>query len=235
LLGGSEYFRLGAALRYGLPGSNPAAYTGVKADAWDFLRLQSASANALQIHRIVLVKSSETVLDETVDDWLDRYSKAVVDLSLATALKKWKAVGSSRVTALFYASQDLGQTGSRKYVNRDVRWCSEFASHMIRKNGLSTPKGNIDTNDMKHFFAMHNRLFLPGDVDAGRFTVRPGDYMSINKGGHSVLFREWISGSPPPGPISPGKGFLTIEGNVQNMVRLQSRSWKEVDAIGNAQ
>jgi hypothetical protein len=225
----------GAALQYNLPGSNPSAYRSVKADAWDSLRLQFESQDAIQIARVVLVKSSETVLDAQVDDWLDRYSKSIVDLSLQTATKKWDAVGRTRVTALFYASQDLGQTGSRKYVSKDVKWCSEFASHMIRTNGLPTPKGNISTKDMKKFFKKHDRLFTRADVDANKYTVRPGDYMSINSGGHSVLFREWIGGAPAPGTIDPAKQFHTIEGNVGNMVRLQTRDWQDVEAVGNAQ
>lgn len=235
LLGGSQYFVPGAALQYNLPGSNPSAYRSVKADAWDFLRLQFNSQDAMQIARVVLVKSSETVLDAQVDDWLDKYSKSIVDLSLQTATRKWEAVGRTRVTALFYASQDLGQTGSRKYVNKNVRWCSEFASHMIRHNGLPTPKGDISTKDMKKFFNKHHRLFTRADVDANKYTVRPGDYMSINNGGHSVLFREWIGGAPAPGKIDLDKQFYTIEGNVANMVRLQIREWKDVEAVGNAQ
>lgn len=235
LLGGSQYFVPGAALQYNLPGSNPSAYRSVKADAWDTLRLQFASQDAIQIARVVLVKSSETVLDAQVDDWLDRYSKSIVDLSLETAAKRWQSVGRTRVTALFYASQDLGQTGSRKYVNKNVKWCSEFASHMIRKNGLPTPKGNISTTDMKKFFKKHDRLFTRAEVDATKYTVRPGDYMSINSGGHSVLFREWVGGAPVPGKIDPDQQFYTIEGNVGNMVRLQTRDWKDVEAVGNAQ
>ncbi len=235
LLGGSQYFVPGAALRYNLPGSNPGGYKRIKADAWDSLRLRFASQDAMLIQRVVLVKSSEGVLDARVDDWLDRYSKAVIDLSLQTAARKWEALGRTRVTSLFYAGQDLGQTGSRKYVNRDVKWCSEFASYMIRKNGLPTPRGSITTGDMKRFFSKHHRLFTPADVEANKYTIRPGDYMSINNGGHSVLFREWIDGPPVPGKIDPSKLFYTIEGNVANMARLQARAWKDVDAIGNAQ
>jgi hypothetical protein len=235
LLGGSAYFVAGAALKYNLPGSNPDGYKKIKADAWDSLRLRFSSPDAILIHRVMLMKSSETLLDARVDDWLDKYSKSVIDLSLQTAMKKWEAVGKTRVTALFYAGQDLGQTGSRKYVKKDVRWCSEFASHMIRKNGLRTPRGSITTGDMKKFFSKRDRLYLPADVESTKYTIRPGDYMSINDGGHSVLFREWVGGAPAPGTISPNKQFYTIEGNVANMVRLQVRKWKHVDAIGNAQ
>jgi hypothetical protein len=235
LMGGSQYFVPGAALQYNLPGSNPSAYRTIKADAWDSLRLQFTSQDAIQIARVVLVKSSETVLDAQVDDWLDKYSKSIVDLSVQTAMTKWEGVGRTRVTALFYASQDLGQTGSRKYVNKNVKWCSEFASHMIRQNGLPTPKGDISTKDMKKFFNKHDRLFTPADVDGNKYTVRAGDYMSINSGGHSVLFREWVGGAPGLGKIDPDKQFHTIEGNVGNMVRLQVRKWKDVDAVGNAQ
>jgi hypothetical protein len=59
--------------------------------------------------------------------------------------------------------------------------------------------------------------------------------MSINNGGHSVLFREWSGGAPAPGKIDPDERFATIEGNVGNMVRLQTRKWKNVEAVGNAQ
>lgn len=235
LLGGSQYFVPGAAPQYNLPGSNPSAYRKVKADAWDTLRLQFESQDAIQIARVVLVKSFETVLDARVDDWLDKYSKSIVDLSVQTAVTKWERVGRTRVTALFYASQDLGQTGSRKYVNKNVKWCSEFASYMIRQNGLPTPKGDISTKDMKKFFSKHDRLFTRADVDANKYTVHPGDYVSIDSGGHSVLFREWVGGAPSPGKIDPNKQFYTIEGNVENMVRLQIREWDDVEAVGNSQ
>lgn len=235
LLGGEQYFVPGASLRYDLPGSNPSAYKTAPADAWDTLRTELASSDGIFLRRVLVVKSSQVILDAAVDDWLDKHYGSVIDLSFDTARTKWEAVGRTRVTALFYAGQDLGQTGSRKYVNRDVAWCSEFAAHMIRHNGLPTPRGSIGTATLKEFFADRGRLFMPGDVDSGKYRPQPGDYVSLNGGGHSALFREWVGALPASGKIPPAKRFLTIEGNVGNAVRLESRSWSDVDAVGNAQ
>jgi len=233
LLGGEAYFVPGATLRYNLPGSCPQCYESIPPDAWKRLRLRTSSGDGLHIHRIIFVKSYVTLVDVVLDNWLDRYARSVIDFSLDAARLKWNAVQSTRVTDLFYAGQDLAQTGARKYVRRDVKWCSEFASYMIRTNGLSTPAGSIDTGDMKNFFADRLRLHTRGDVDGGAYSIASGDYMSLWDGRHSVLFLSWKNGLPDPGKIPPDTEFFTIEGNTGNMVLTQQRKWSDVEAVGS--
>lgn len=235
LLGGAGAFVPGAALLYTIPGSCADCYKSIPADDWDNLRLVSNSGDGIQVHRFVLVKSCETVLDVVVDDWLDKHYQKVLDFSIDTAGDKWDDVGHTRVTDLYYAAQDLGQTGAKKYVNADVWWCSEFASYMIRKNGLSTPTGSIGTDDLKNWFQSHGRYHTRAEVEGTSYTVRAGDYMSLWDGGHSVLFRGWVSESPGTQGFDGDSEFRTIEGNSGNAVRTQTRKWSDVDFVGGTQ
>lgn len=235
LLGGAGVFVPGAALLYTIPGSCSDCYKSIPADDWDNLRLVSNSGDGIQIQRFVLVKSCETVLDVLVDDWLDRHYQKVLDFSIDTAGDKWDDVGHTRVTDIYYGAQDLGQTGAKKYVNADVWWCSEFASYMIRKNGLSTPTGSIGTEDLKNWFQSHGRYHTRAEVEATSYTVRAGDYMSLWDGGHSVLFRGWVSESPGAQGFDGDSEFRTIEGNSGNAVRTQTRKWSDVDFVGGTQ
>lgn len=128
-----------ANLLYELPITCEECYKSIPADDWKKLTLVTDSSDGLLIHRVRLVKSCETVLDVTVDAWLDKYYQKVLDFSVDTAQDKWDDVGHTRNTVIYYAAQDLGQTGSKKYHNADVRWCSEFASYMIRKAASPRP------------------------------------------------------------------------------------------------
>lgn len=235
LLGGAGVFVPGAALLYKLPGSCEECYKSIPPDDWDKLTLVTNTGDGIQIHRVVLVKSCETVLDVTVDAWLDKYYQKVLDFSVDTAGDKWDDVGHSRVTDIYYAAQDLGQTGAQKYVNADVWWCSEFASYMIRKNGLSTPTGSIGTSDLLDWFQDHGRYRTRAQVKALTYTVRAGDYMSLWDGGHSVIFRGWVNETPKSQDFDDESEFNTIEGNAGNAVRTQTRKWGDVDWVGSTQ
>ena len=242
LVNGGNDFVAGSALRYDLPGGCADCYKAIPPDDWDDLKLETTSSDGMQTHRVVLVKSYETLLDVTLDTWLDRYYQRVLDLSIDTALRKWDEVGVTRVTDLYYAGQDLGKTGSIKYVNRDTPWCSEFAAYMIRKNGLAdVPAGSIGTADLKDYFENKGRRYWASDVARGDYTVKPGDYMSLWQnsanpcGRHSVLFRGWRGGTPRAGSFSPDQEFYTIEGNNGNSVRTTYRKWSDVYFIGKTQ
>lgn len=235
LLGGAGVFVAGANLLYTLPGDCGECYKSIPADDWKKLTLATNSSNGLQVHRVVLVKSCETVLDVTVDAWLDKYYQKVLDFSVDTAQDKWDEVGHTRVTSIYYAGQDLGQTGAKKYVNADVRWCSEFASYMIRKSGLSTPSGSIGTDDLQDWFQDHDRYHSRASVENGTYTVKPGDYMCINDGGHSVIFRGWVAETPGSQGFDDDSQFTTIEGNSGNAVRTHTRNWGSVDWVGGTQ
>jgi hypothetical protein len=229
-----------AALRYDLGQNCRECYKAIPPDDWDSLRLEISSGDGVQIHRLLLVKSSEKLLDETPDAWLDRYYQRVLDFSIAASSRKWGDVSNTRVTDLYYAAQDLGQTGAQKYVNQDTAWCSEFAAYMIRKNGLpNVPAGSIGTADLKRFFTDTGRIYYAEEVEGGAYSVRAGDYMSLwqtsddPSGRHSVLFRGWKGGTPVPGAFSPDQEFYTIEGNVGNSVRTTTRKWSDVYFVGN--
>lgn len=235
LLGGAGVFVADSALLYPIPGSCAECYKSIPADDWKKLTLVTNSGDGIQIHRVVLVKSCETVLDVTVDDWLDKYYQKVLDFSVDTAQDKWDDVGHTRVTAIYYAAQDLGQTGAKKYVNADVYWCSEFASYMIRKSGLSTPTGSIATGDLRDWFQDNSRYHSRTSVENRTYTVLEGDYMSVNGGGHSVLFRGWVAETPSSQNFDDDSEFTTIEGNNGNAVRTGTRKWGSVDWVGGTQ
>jgi len=235
LLGGAGVFVADANLRYLLPGGCAECYKSIPADDWKKLTLVTNSGNGIQIHRVVLVKSCETVLDVTVDAWLDKYYQKVLDFSVDTAQDKWNDVGHTRVTPIYYAAQDLGQTGAKKYVNADVWWCSEFASYMFRKSGLSTPSGSIGTDDLLEWFQDNGRYHSRASVENGTYTVKPGDYMCVNDGGHSVIFRGWVAETPSSQDFDDNSRFTTIEGNNGNAVRTGTRTWGSVDWVGGTQ
>ncbi|MGA1869815.1 MAG: hypothetical protein ACMUJM_14870 [bacterium] len=236
LLGGAAYFVPGNSLQYNLPGTCSECYKYIPPDDWDNIRLETTSSDGIQLHRVALVKSYETLLDEELDTWLDKHYQKVIDFHITSAITKWEDLDYTRVTDLYYAVQDLGQTGAIKYVSSDVAWCSEFTSYMIRKNGLNTPTGSIGTNDMKNFFQSKSRYYTPADVEGGVYNVKPGDYMSLWSGGHSVLFVAWKnvpSGQQPE--FNEKVEFYTIEGNCGNSVRTKVREWDDVDFVGRTQ
>lgn len=235
LLGGAGVFVANANLLYTLPLSCEECYKSIPADDWKKLTLVTDSSDGLQIHRVRLIKSCETVLDVIVDAYIDKYYQKVLDFSVDTAQDKWDDVGHTRNTVIYYAAQDLGQTGSKKYHNADVRWCSEFASYMIRKSGLSTPGGSIGTDDLLDWFEDHGRRYTRANVVDGDYTVKAGDYMCINDGGHSVIFRGWVAEAPGSPYFDDNSEFTTIEGNSGNAVRTKTRTWGSVDWVGKTQ
>ena len=202
-------------------------------DDWDTVTLSQTSGDGLHIANIQMVHSNELVLDSAVNAWLDRYYATVLDFTLDTGLTRFDQTGGSRVTALYYASQELGQTGSEKYYSGDIAWCSEFTAWALRKAGLSTPTGSIGVSDMDSYFTSRSRYYSKSDVEAGLYEPKAGDYVAVNGRQHSVLFVEWVSkaGTYP----ANGDTYMTIEGNTCNSVQIKTRSWSSVDFVGRAQ
>jgi len=240
LLAPSSGFQPNQILTYNLNNSScPACFNSMDPDEWDNITLETASFDGIKIARVELVHSSETVLDTEPRAWLDRYYGVALDFSLETGMRRWEDVSFGRQTALYYASQDLGQTGASKYVNKDVAWCSEFASWAIRQTGLNTPTGSIGTRHMEEWFRTSGRKFTKEQVEAGDYSPLPGDYIAINPtddsptGTHSVIFRSWKSKAGAN--AADGDEFRTIEGNTCNAVRTHDRDWHKVAFVGRAQ
>ena len=106
---------------------------------------------------------------------------------------------------------------------------------MIRKSGLSTPGGSIGTDDLLDWFEDHGRHYTRANVVNGDYTVKAGDYMCINDGGHSVIFRGWVAETPGSLDFDDNSEFTTIEGNSGNAVRTKTRTWGSVDWVGKTQ
>jgi len=217
----------------------PDCWNAMHPEDWDEIRLITQSKDGLQVARVQFVHSDELILETDVDAWLDEYYGAVLDFSIDTAVARWAEIGDTRITALYYAAQDLGQTGESKYLNIDRAWCSEFASWAIRQTGLNTPVGSIGTNDMSGYFAGVNRKYTKAQVQAGDYMPGAGDYIALwatanePTGSHSVLFWRWttLAGRRP----QTGDRFDTIEGNTCNAVRIRNRKWEDVVFVGKAQ
>lgn len=221
-------------LRYDFNKSScPSCWNTMDADDWDTVILENGSGDGVQIERVEMVHSGMLALDSSPNAWLDRYYGSKMDFTLETGLTRWQQILETRVTALYYAAQDLGQTGAKKYVNVDTAWCSEFAAWAIRQNGLDTPTGSIGTTNLATYFIGKGRFYTKAQVEAGSYLPQSGDYFSINSGGHSVLFVGWqstIGATPKDGDL-----YLTIEGNTCNAVRMKTRDWADVYFVGRAQ
>lgn len=237
LLAPSSGFKPNQVITWNFNNSNcPSCWADMDPDDWDTVRLLTRSSDSIQVSRVTMVHSSCTVLEAEPHAWLDRRYARTLDFSIENALTRWDELFLTRRTALYYACQDLGQTGSIKYINSDTAWCSEFASWAIRQTGLNTPTDpvNIGTTDMKDWFIANGRYHTRVDCEIGNYTLRGGDYMSINDGDHSVLFVGWKSKAG----VNPADGdvYYTIEGNTCKSVRIRERTWKNtVQFIGNAQ
>ncbi len=222
--------------------ADPSLWEAIDPDDWDTVKLVTESGDGIQVKRVEMVHSSEQVLDTEVNAWLDRHYGKILDFSIDIATKRWERVGYSRISVIYYASQDLGQTGCIKYISTDHAWCSEFASFQFRRIGINTPLPagtNIATSTLKTWFQDHSRYFSRADVESGKYRVKPGDYFAVNAtsdepdGSHSVIFREWASmaGTDP----RSGDIYRTIEGNSGNAVRLRERDWNKVVFVGRTQ
>lgn len=124
---------------------------------------------------------------------------------------------------LLAAYGDLGQTERQKYAKRGNAWCSEFASHIYRENGLMTPDPNVADvhwKNMREFFESNGKVYPLREVatwpDARKRTlIKPGSFVSIMNGEstHSIIFTGWIQESNKP--ITK---YVGVSGNNKGMV-----------------
>lgn len=230
-VGSSDYRTLGGAKNpnttYKWSWSNSSWWEDLDGDDWDNLKFYATSGDGVYVTHVKLIHNYETVIDMDTNSWVDRYHGRNLYLEAATALGKWENLDLTFDPVVYTAVMDLGQTGSAKYVSRDVAWCSEFASWAIRTaTGLNTPTGSIGTSAMLSYFDGINRKYTADQIEAGVYKLQAGDYLSINSGGHSILFVEWVDKFVT---------MKTISGNVGNTVRIKNYSWSKVtdsDGIG---
>ena len=203
-------------------------YQQIHPDDWDHLSLYTDSEDGLHIAHIKIYHNNYRILDTDVDAWLDKHYGRKMIFDHEVAMTKWAKLDYTRNPVLYFAAMDLGQSGSWKYVDEDVPWCSEFASWAIRNGtGLNTPEGNIWVGTMLDYFASIDRLYSKDDINSRKYDLKPGDYVSINDRGHSTLFVEWIK---------PFDLFRAIDGNWGNRVRIREVEWADVkseDGIGS--
>lgn len=241
LLAPASGFSPNQILTYNFNNSScPSCWNSMDPDDWDSVKLVTQSHDGVQVKRVQMVHSHQLVLETDVNTWLDEDYGSELNFSLDTGTARWDLVDGSRRTAIYYASQDLGQTGAVKYHTMDRAWCSEFASWALRKTGLGTPTGDLGTLAMTNWFHTEGRRFSKSEVESGKYSPHAGDYVSLwatadePTGSHSVLFRSWASIATPGSPAD-GDTFHTIEGNTCNAVRVRTRNWSDVVYVGNAQ
>jgi hypothetical protein len=124
---------------------------------------------------------------------------------------------------LLTAYDDLGQTERRKYARRGNAWCSEFASHVYRQNGVMTPdpdKSDVHWKNMREFFESNGNVYPLREVatwpDARKKSlIKPGSFVSvlIGESTHSIIFTGWVVESNKP--VSQ---YVGVSGNNKGMV-----------------
>ncbi len=203
----------------------------VPQDAWDHISLMTPSGDGMLIRRVVVVHSGQEILDWTVNRWLDSPDHTTLGCAAMITERKLQHVGNSDHAAIHAAALEIGKTDGYKYGTGNL-WCSEFASWALWKEGFMTPAGNIGTDDMKDWFSARGRLYTRTQVRNKTYVPKPGDYLSINSGGHSCLFLEWVDSTDT---ITNGTRFKTIDGNSSDTVRVVTRTVGAIDRVGKAQ
>jgi len=200
-------------------------------DNWDHISLRTPSGDGMLIHRVVVVHSGWEILDWTVNRWLDAPDETTLGCAAMITERKLQHVGHSDHAAIHAGALEIGKTNGYKYGTGNL-WCSEFASWALWKEGWPTPAGNIGTDNMKAWFAARGRLYTRAQVRNKTYVPKQGDYLSINNGGHSCLFLDWLD---PTGTITDGTRFRTLDGNWSQTVRIVERTVAEIDRVGKAQ
>ena len=213
-------------------------------DHWDHVRLETPSSDGIGIARIILVHSSEEILnlDFSTRYWLDKPYGRIIDLSYDILNHKRSIVVNTHYPVISYAIEELGKTDGYKYgIARS--WCSEFAAWCFKKSGGwdDIPMGDIDSNMLVDYFRDKRRLVPGTDVINGVYTLKEGDYLQLNGRTHSGLFYQYIDregGSRIDPPDSPTRNTWTrcIEGNVgpsaPKAVRFVDRQLRSIDNLG---
>jgi len=200
-------------------------------ESWDYITLRATSTDGIKINRVVIVHSSEEILNWRVSDWLESPSHSHLGLAskiLSTKLKKLK---NPTQAAVHYGLRELGKTDGYKYGTVSL-WCSEFASWCLRKDGWDTPTGSIGTTNMKNFFNSLGRLCTQSEILDGTYVPEIGDYLSLWDGQHSAIFVKWVD--DPKKGINNETQFTTIEGNCGKTVRIKIRKVGDIDHVGMA-
>ena len=203
----------------------------VPQDNWDHISLVTPSGDGLLIARVEIVHSGVEILDWSVNRWLDSPNDTTLGLAAKITERKLQHVGNSNHAAIHAGALDLGKTDGYKYGSGDA-WCSEFASWALWKEGFMTPAGNIASGDLKAWFSAQDRLYTRAQVKSKTYVPKQGDYLSINDGGHSCLFLEWVD---PTDTITDNTRFRTLDGNAGSTVKICNRTVGVIDAVGKAQ
>lgn len=215
-------------------------------DHWDHVRLETPSSDGIGIARIILVHSSEEILnlDFSTRYWLDKPYGRIIDLSYDILNHKRSIVVNTHYPVISYAAEELGKTDGYKY-GTGGQWCSEFAAWCLKKSVEwdDVPMGSIWSGDLVDYFRSKGRLESGTDVISGEYTLKEGDYLQLNGESHSGLFYHYISrrgGSRIDPPRSPtGSTWIRcIEGNVSGpdsdvgAVRVVDRQLSSIDNVG---
>jgi len=206
--------------------------------------LETPSSDGIGIARIILVHSSEEILnvDFSPRHWLDRPYGEVLDLTYDILKHKRSRVGNTHYPVISYAIEELGKTDGYKYgIARS--WCSEFAAWCLKKSVEwdDIPMEDIDSIMLVDYFRDKGRLVSGTDVISGEYTLKEGDYLQLNNESHSGLFYHYINGrggsriDPPRSPTG-STWIQCIEGNVgpsaPRAVRVVDRPLSTIDNVG---
>ena len=106
---------------------------------------------------------------------------------------------------LVYAYNDLAQTDRTKYSKIAIGWCSEFAAHVYRANGIDAPDPNaqeINWFVLKNYISQKKgTIYSLREMASWTATekldrIKPGSLVSVVTGAgasHTLLFAAWNS------------------------------------------
>ena len=153
----------------------------------------------------------------------DNQSSTVLDLSRSMRLFRRDYYETKGNPILVYAYNDLAQRNRTKYSKSAIGWCSEFAAHVYRANGIEAP--DPDFREINWFVLKDYIGRVQGKIyslrEIANWTakekmdrIKPGSLVSIVTGAgvsHTLLFTSWNE--------SDGfSSFSAISGNNQGMV-----------------
>lgn len=95
-----------------------------------------------------------------------------------------------------------------------------------------TPYGSIGTDNRKDWVETRGRLYTRSQVVNKTYVPRQGDYLSVNSGGHSCLFLEWVD---PTETTTNDTCFRTLDGNWGDRATIVTRTVSQIDRVGMAQ
>ncbi|MBN2054437.1 CHAP domain-containing protein [bacterium] len=201
-------------------------------DAWDMATLRATGDDDLSIERVVLVHSSQTIVNWEADAWLGTRGQSRLGLGADMLAAKLRTYDFPDSVVVHAGLLELGKTDGVKYGTTSA-WCSEFASWCLHHAGWDTPTGSIGTSHLRSYFAARDRLYTLADIYAGYYLPRPGDYLSVFNDGHSAIFAGWPDGEPSQ--LSPQTKLFTVEGNAGGAVLALTRTLGQISHVGNAQ